>query len=952
MPTLTTGARLGPYEIVDAIGAGGMGEVYRGRDTRLDRIVAIKVLAPGLATDVTSRERFEREAKAISSLNHPNICVLHDIGRDRPSGDDGPAVEFLVMEYLEGETLSARLGKGPSRAARTNAAPSASALQSVPPMTVEEALAIAIPIAAALDCAHRQGIVHRDLKPGNVMLLSNGTVKLLDFGLARLAQIGGDKKDSVGHGLVSLADLSLPTVSSPLTVKGTILGTLQYMAPEQLEGKEVDARADIFAFGGMLYEMLTGRRPFEGKSQASLIGAILDHEPPPVTSLQPLTPAILDDIVARCLEKNADDRWQSARDLRRQLEWVAGHSTPSPLTAPVEAPRRASTGGRVKSVGAAVFATAAVVGGAVAWALWPQPATPKILTRFAVILPEGQQFTRAGRHIMALSPDGARLVYVANQQLYLRSMHELTAAPIPGTEASDPSEPIFSPDGQWIAFFSNNALKKIPISGGTALTLAPALNPYGGTWTGDRILLGQGASGIVEIPAGGGEPKILVATDGKTGERIQSPQLIAGGRVVLFTSRVGARPWDEAVIVVQDLATGRRTTLVDGGTDAHLLPTGHLVYVRDATLYARPFDEQRLAVGGDAVPLQQGIQQAATAASGAAQWVWSPHGSVAYVPGEGVIRDRTLVWVSRDGRLEPTTAPARTIEFLQAGMRMSPDGTRVALTVDVDPSAPGAAAGEGRANSTDIWIWEVRRNTVTRLSQSGEGTAPVWTPDSRRVCYRSGLDVLCQSPDGSGRVETLTTLPASGVLKSFSADGRRLLWHDGSSSASDIMMTTIGPPAETRPLIQTRFSESAAAISPDGKWLAYQSNETGRNEVYVRPFPDIDSSRWQISTEGGVEPRWSRNGRELFYAFGGGPVSRSVWSAAIGPGPAFSADPPKLLATLSSDVSVAYDVAPDGRFLFHTPALAAGALTRVAQIVVVEHWFDELRARVPLTASP
>ena len=475
-----------------------MGEVYRGRDTRLDRIVAIKVLAAGLATDVTSRERFEREAKAISSLNHPNICVLYDIGRDRPSGVDGPSVDFIVMEYLEGETLSARLARGPSRASRTNAPPSTSGPKSVPPLTVDEALAIAIPIAAALDCAHRQGIVHRDLKPGNVML-SNGGVKLLDFGLARLSQAttDSDRKDGVGHGMVSLADLSMPTVSSPLTIKGTILGTLQYMAPEQLEGKPVDARADIFAFGGMLYEMLTGRRPFEGKSQASLIGAILDHEPPPVTTYQPVSPPILDDTVARCLAKDADERWQTARDLKRQLEWVAGDSSLSGTAIPPPpSPRPALARGPMMF--AAVVAGAAIAA-ASAWALWPASARPAVVTRFGVDLPDGQAFTRPGRHVLALSPDGSRAVYVANQQLYVRPLNELASVVLPGTEGTDPAEPVFSPDGQWVAFWSDNALRKVPITGGTAVTLAETGNPLGMSWTGDRILLGQlSPRGVIE----------------------------------------------------------------------------------------------------------------------------------------------------------------------------------------------------------------------------------------------------------------------------------------------------------------------------------------------------------------------------------------------------------------------------------------------------------------------
>ena len=924
MATLNAGVRLGPYETLEPIGAGGMGEVYRARDTRLDRIVAIKVLAPGLAKDVTSRERFEREAKTISSLNHPNICVLHDIGREKPAGTDEPAVDFLVMEYLEGETLSARLARKR--------------------MTVDEALAVAIPVAAALDCAHRQGVIHRDLKPGNVMLAKGG-VKLLDFGLARLAQTGGDKKDSVGHGMVSLADLSQPTISSPLTVKGTILGTLQYMAPEQIEGKDVDARADIFAFGGMLYEMLTAKRPFEGKSQASVIGAILDHQPPPVSTLQPVSPPIVDEIVGRCLEKNPDDRWQTARDLKRQLEWIAKSPNSATLTMVAgAAPRRPKIG---LAIAAAMLAGAAVATGVVAWALWPRPAAPPIRTRFAVPLPEGQQFTRAGRHVLALSPDGTRLVYVANQQLYLRSMHELTAAPISGTEKSDPSEPIFSPDGEWIAFYSNNSLKKVPVSGGTPLTLAPVQNPYGGSWTGDRILLGQGLEGIIEVPAAGGAPKLLVAGDEKTFRRLQSPQLIAGGRALLFTLRTGAQLWDDAVIVVEDLETKRRSTIVEGGTDAQLLPTGHLVYVRDATLFARPFDERTMTVRGSAVPLQHGIQQAGTAASGAAQWAWSHRGSIVFLPGEGVTGERTLVWVSRDGRVEPTAAPPISINFLQPGLRLSPDGMRVALTIDSDAKTSGSSNAAVVSSAYDIWILDLRRQTVDRLSHSGQGISPVWTPDSRQVCYRSGSEFICQAADGSGSPHTVTKGIDVGAPKSFSPDGTRLIWTKGSPGSQDVFMTTVRPAVETRPLIEARFNESGASVSPNGRWIAYQSDETGRPEVYVRPFPDVDRGRWPVSNSGGIEPRWSRDSKELFYTFGGGPVERLVWSVAIDPGREFRAGPPKLIAKLPSSFSVAWDVAPDGRFMFHTPAPSTlSPAQRFSQIVVVEHWFDELRARV------
>jgi serine/threonine-protein kinase len=928
MNTFASGTRLGFYEILDAVGAGGMGEVYRGRDTRLDRVVAIKVLAPWSAADVTARERFEREAKTVSSLNHPNICALYDVGRDRPAGADGPPVDFLVMEYLDGETLSARMARGPAG------------------KTLQETLAIAIAIAGALDCAHRQGIVHRDLKPGNVMLLANGGVKLLDFGLARMVQTtaGADGRDSLRHGIVTLADLSLPTVSSPLTVKGTILGTLQYMAPEQLEGKDTDARADIFAFGGLLYEMLTGRRPFEGKSQASLIGAILDHQPPPVSTHQPLSSPQLDDIVSRCLEKDPESRWQTARDLKRLLEWVA--SRPA-ARSELQAPAPGASSRRLLPIGAALVAGAAIVGAPAAWLLRPAPAAPPVMTRFSMPLPEGQQFTRTGRRLLALSPDGTRLVYVANRTLYMRLMHELIATPIPGTEGVDPNEPVFSPDGQWIAFWSNEQLKKIAAVGGTPVTLSAAQNPYGITWSGDRILLGQSRSGIVEIPAGGGAPKVLVAADETRAERMQRPQLIAGGRAVLFSLRAEATVWDDATVVVQELATGRRTTLVEGGTDAQLLPTGHLIYVHGGTLFAMAFDERTLTVRGDAVPLQQGVQQTSSAASGAAQWVWSAAGSAAFLPGEGS-GDRSLVWISADGRIEPASITPRPVHFLPSGIRIAPDRTRAAVMVDNESVTTQSSSAPVPSGRSDVWLVDFRRNTMTRLSTSGQANNPAWSPDSQRVCYGHLNEVLCQSADGSGEPRVAATFPAPHAPRGFSRDGRYLISTPVRpiGSQGDIFITDLGPPAATRPLLQTRFDESGPALSPDGKWLAYQSNETGRLEVYVRPFPDIDGGKVQVSADGGNEPRWSQDGRELFYTFGGRPLPQLLWSVAIRPGTGFSADNPRLLGKFSSNLSIAYDVGADRRFLFHQPALIAGP-QRFSQIVVVEHFFDELLRRVP-----
>ena len=464
--TLDVGTTLGPYEIVSSLGAGGMGEVYKANDSRLDRTVAIKVLPSHLSDNAELQERFEREARAISSLNHPHICTLHDVGHQ-----DG--VDFLVMEYLEGETLADRLQKGP--------------------LDLEEALRYAIQIADALDQAHRQGVVHRDLKPGNIMLTASGA-KLLDFGLAKFQEREAANAIS-----------ALPTQQKPLTEQGTILGTFQYMAPEQLEGEDADARTDVFAFGATLFEMLTGQKAFEGKSQASLVAAILDHDPPSITSLQPMSPPAIDRVVRQCLAKDPDERWQTAGDLRRELEWIAQAGTEAlPSTG---APRAPALRGRL-AFGAAGLLMGVVLAGIFAWN-W-NAAPRQAVTRFEIALPESVRLTGMGRHAVTLTPDGTRLVYSANQQLYLRSMDDMETTPIRGTEGGGRS-PFFSPDGDWVGFYSERKLKKVPITGGAPVTLCEADNPYGASWgSDDTILFGQGAGGIFRVPASGGEPEVLI----------------------------------------------------------------------------------------------------------------------------------------------------------------------------------------------------------------------------------------------------------------------------------------------------------------------------------------------------------------------------------------------------------------------------------------------------------
>ncbi len=544
---LTSGTRLGPHEILSAIGAGGMGEVYRARDTRLNRIVAIKVLPTHLADRSELRERFEREARTIASLNHPHICTLFDIGQQ-----DG--VDYLVMEYLEGETLAQRLAKA-----------------SLP---LEQVLQFAIEVADALDKAHRKGVTHRDLKPGNIMLTKTGT-KLLDFGLAKL-------KQEVAPANVQLSEL--PTADDPLTAKGTIVGTLQYMAPEQLEGKEVDARTDIFAFGTVVYEMATRKRAFDGKTQASVIGAILKDDPPPISSLQPMTPPALDRIVKRCLAKEPDERWQSANDLTNELKWIAeGGSGVSMPTSAARGIREISRRGLLLGLG--VLLLVAVIASFAAWNLKPAPApTPQPITRTVINLPPGQQLAGLENGpAVTLSPDGTHLAYVARQggtqQLYLRAMDSLEARPIPGTDGA--AEPFFSPDSQWLGFFSGGKLKKISVSGGTALTLSDAVEPLGASWGSQGMIAfaPRVVEALQQVPDAGGASQPL--TRPQKGENSQRwPEFLPDGKALLFAAGPNANNFTVARVVVQSVGTGTRRDLVQGGTQPRYAPSGHLVYAQ------------------------------------------------------------------------------------------------------------------------------------------------------------------------------------------------------------------------------------------------------------------------------------------------------------------------------------------------------------------------------------
>ena len=891
--SLPLGARLGPYEIVSALGAGGMGEVYRARDTRLDRTVAVKILPAALAADPELRERFDREARAISQLTHPHICTLHDVGREG-------AVDYLVLEYLEGESLEKRLARGA--------------------LPLGTALTIAIEIADALTAAHRAGIVHRDLKPGNIMLTKSGA-KLLDFGLAKTTTpvVAG-----------SSASMLLTTPPN-VTAQGTILGTFQYMAPEQIEGVEADARSDIFAFGCVLYEMVTGRRAFEGKTRASLMGAILKDTPPAVSSLQPGTPASLDRVIAACLEKEPDDRLQSARDLSWQLRWIREGGVESTNTSPDEPPKR----GRRLSVVvlcAGVAAAAAAIAAASAWALKPNSAPHRgTLTRFSVGLGGmggDQSSLAAGRHLMAISPDGTRIVYVANYQLYLRSMDQLEAVPIRGTNES-PTEPFFSPDGQWVGYFAQSKLKKILVTGGAAVSVCDAVSPAGAFWDVDRIVFGQGNRGILEVSPDGGTPTVLVAPDKTRNGTLHGPQMLPGGQAILFTAKAdGSTRWDDAQIFVQSLKTGQRKKLVDGGTDARYLPSGHLVYVRDGVMLAVAFDAGGLELRGGSVAMVEGIAETTANQTGAAQFAVSRAGSLVYLP-SAFGQNRTLAWRDRQGRDTPINAPPRAY----GAPRVSPDGTRIAV--------------DARDLENDIWIWDIAREALTRLTFGpAQEVIPLWTPDSRRIVYSSSatgpFGLFWKRADNTGQVEPLMLSPAQVVPASFSPDGKQLVFYAIGEYRLKVLdvegdrkFRTLTAPAQ--------FAERNADISPDGRWIAYESDESGSGEIYVRPFPAVEQGRWMISTDGGTRPRWAPNGRELFYQ-----GRRQFMVVSVQPGTTLQFGKGTPLFDLVDEAQPSpnrhYDVAPDGmRFVVIKDPQTATSL----QLVVVQNWLDELKARVP-----
>jgi len=898
---LNSGTKLGSYEVVAQIGAGGMGEVYRARDTRLDRIVAIKVLPAHLADKPELRERFEREARTIASLNHPHICTLYDIGRQ-----DG--MDFLVMEYLEGETLAQRLQKGP--------------------LPLEQVLQFAIEIADALDKAHRKGVTHRDLKPGNIMLTESGS-KLLDFGLAKLRQEAAPA--------TSASQLPTASVKDAVTQQGAILGTLQYMAPEQVEGKQdqIDARTDIFAFGIVVYEMATGKKAFAGQTQASVMAKILESDPPPMASLQPMTPPALDRVVRKCLAKQQEKRWQDASDLCDELKWIAEGGTQIVPTVAAEA--RGSRAFRrrplVFVLGALVLG--ALVSGVAIWNLRPAPSA-KPVTRTIIALPPGDRLPSAtnDQQMVAISPDGSELAYVAihgrTQQLYLRGMNSLEAKPVPGTE--DATNPFFSPTSQWLGFFVGGKLKKVSVAGGAAVTLGGDVSfARGGTWSGQGsiIFTPTANSFLQQISDSGGA--LRPVTHFEKGEATHRwPEFLPDGRSLLFAAGPSSGNWANSQVVVQSLGTGERRSLIQGGTNPRYALSGHLLYAQAGTLMAAPFDAQRLQLMGSAVPVLENVLQ--SAATGAAQYSLSATGSLVYISGGANALPRKLVWVTRNGVEQAIPAPPHSYNY----PRLSPDGRRVSVTIVEQES--------------QTYVYDLARDALARLTFGGNlNQYAVWSPDGKRVAFSSNRElgppnVFWEPSDGSGGVERLTTSEYIREPNSFSPDGQSLAFTEvNPTTGFDIWILRLDV-RKAEAFIQAPSNQTGAQFSPDGHWLAYNSDESGHSEVYVQSYPG-PGGKWQISTEGGTEPVWNRNGRELFYRIGDNMMVVEVTTQ-----PSFSAGKPRTLfagpyLSAPGNLLPNYDVSGDGqRFLMIKAGEEETALT---QIVVVQNWFEELKQKVP-----
>ena len=884
---LVPGTRLGPYEVLGPLGAGGMGEVYRARDTRLDRTVALKVLPSAIAADPILRQRLEREARAISTLDHPHICSLYDVGHDN-------GVDFLVMQYLEGETLAERLLHGP--------------------LSIELTLRYAIEIATALDAAHRQGIIHRDLKPANIMLTKSGA-KLLDFGVAKVNARDG----SIDDGLTR----------DSLTREGTILGTVAYMSPEQLQGAEADARSDIFGFGAVVYEMLTGRRAVDGPSPADLIAAILQTDPQPISTLQPKTPPLLEWVVQGCLKKDPNERWQAAHDVRLLLNRV-GHK------AVTDGDAGATTAGRTRERLAWTLATAAILGMLALGYMWSGRSSDTGLpVRFHVAPPDKGAFVGPIATVpvaqLALSPDGRQLTFVASTagspgELWIRDLDAVAARPLAGT--TDAAYPFWSPDSQSIGFFAQGKLKKVAVSGGAPQVLCDAPNPRGGTWNRDGVIVFSfsNSAELNRVSASGGTRTPVTKLEPSRQEVSHRwPQFLPDNQHIIYRVRSVDRQHEG--IYVTSLEPGPSRRLLDSAWSAAYAAPGYLLFLTEGTLMAQRFDATNLRLEGEPSRIADGVGGSTTdyAAFSVSDTGVLAHGGRTTLPTQ-------LVWFDRNGRnMGSVTPPGEYASF-----SLSRDQRRLAFAL-VDPER----------YQTDIWLMDLARGTSSRFTAAaGLDTHPVWSPGDSRIVFRSQragvLDLFEKNSNGAHAEEKLPTPGWDKVPTDWSADGRFIVYHQQADAAESRYDLWVVPMRERKsvPFLQTEFTEMQGSLSPNGRFIAYTSDQSGRFEVYAQTFAD-QTGRWQISANGGSEPTWRRDGKELFYMA----ADRQLMSVQVDTNGTFDAGVPRALfgtriPALSTPYRTNYVPAADGqRFLLNT--IVEG--TSAPPITVVLDWMTALK---------
>ena len=889
---LAPGTRLGPYEVTAQIGVGGMGEVYHATDTKLKRQVAVKILLPSLAADTDRLARFQREAEVLASLNHPNIAAIYGL-------EEANGVKALVMELVEGPTLADRIAQG-----------------AIP---IDEVLPIAKQIAEALEAAHERGIIHRDLKPANIKVRQDGVVKVLDFGLAK-AFSGGASPD--------LSQLA--TLTTAGTREGVILGTAPYLSPEQARGKIVDKRTDIWAFGCVVYQMLTGRAAFAGETVSDTITAILGREPD-WRLLPSGTAASLTRLLQRCLEKDPKRRLHDMADARIEIDDALEAPAASVVTEARPPVRRLRIALWTLSGLLAVALMADF-----AFRIVTAPASSGV-TRFTITLPQNVEL----RDPMALSPDGRTLVYSgadeAGSRLYKRVFDALESVPIRGTEGG--GHPFFSPDGASVGFLEGQALKRVPLQGGAAVTVVEANAFNGAAWLSDDTIVFQSRSGLMRVSATGGNAHQLTVVDpGRSELEHHSPIALPGGRVVLFTVHSGAR--DDQRIDTLSLQSGERAPLGQG-SGAQFLPTGHVAFAfqRSGALWVAPFDERELRLTGPPTAVVEGI----TVSNG-----WVPtiaigaNGTLAYATGtvSSSYSPRTLVWVDTTAREEPVDAPVRAWWWPQ----ISPDGRRLGLHI-MDPV------------NMDAWIYELDHGPLVRVTWNpAQDGYPLWTPDGKRIAFWSAQGggvrgLYLRSADLTGSDERLTTSPNDQLPFSWARDGKLLVFQEYSpDTRMDIGVVPIEGDHTPTLVIRGPADEGHPSVSPDGRWIAYQSNLSGSWQVYVQPFPDL-SSRWQVSTEGGVSPMWHPNGRQLFYR-----NDRAVMSVPVTPtGNTFTYGNPRVLfegsyvpESSSPGDARSYALTPDGqRFLMMKEERPPDAGSRATQIVVILNWVEELKRLVP-----